>query len=172
MAASQATLGLDCVACLCKVCEGKTRKFLPNCKHGFDTQSASMLGVLQRQSSCPLCRTPLIETISYWHQHSSRCSRFPRFVSSSHDGSFSGVDGWIRLAHKWTRFLESMATRNYSCTTASSELRKGGISLILTWKMCRRNNGGMWWIGAREGSSPCLHLRRQLERRIENEGRI
>lgn len=160
MAASQATLGLDCVVCRCKVCEGKTRKFLPNCKHGFDTQNASMLGVLQRQSSCPLCRTPLIETTSVLFSH-----------LSSHDGSFSDVDGWIRLAHRWTWFLESMATRNYSCTTASSELRKGGISLILTWKMCRRSNGGMWWIGAREGSSPCLHLRRQLER-IENEGRI
>lgn len=49
--------GLECVVCLCEVCEGEKARFLPKCNHGFHVECIDTW--FQSHSTCPLCRNPI-----------------------------------------------------------------------------------------------------------------
>nr|GMD37130.1 RING-H2 finger protein ATL3-like [Ipomoea batatas]GMD38653.1 RING-H2 finger protein ATL3-like [Ipomoea batatas] len=49
--------GLECVVCLCEVCEGEKTRFLPKCNHGFHVECIDTW--FQSHSTCPLCRNPI-----------------------------------------------------------------------------------------------------------------
>ncbi|EHA8591053.1 RING-H2 finger protein ATL3 [Cocos nucifera] len=54
--------GLECAVCLSELSEGEEARFLPNCKHGFHLECIDTW--LHSNSTCPLCRCPLVAELS------------------------------------------------------------------------------------------------------------
>ncbi|KAI5679518.1 hypothetical protein M9H77_00745 [Catharanthus roseus] len=48
---------IQCVICLCDVCEGQLYRLLPDCNHGFHVNCIDVW--LRTHSTCPLCRCPV-----------------------------------------------------------------------------------------------------------------
>lgn len=48
---------VQCVICLCEVCDGDVYRILPKCNHGFHVSCIDAW--LQTHSTCPLCRCPV-----------------------------------------------------------------------------------------------------------------
>jgi hypothetical protein len=50
----------DCAVCLSEFAEGETGRLLPRCRHSFHTECIDMW--FHTHSTCPLCRTAVVET--------------------------------------------------------------------------------------------------------------